>query len=143
MMPKHALNHGTTNYSVEPALSEIRDMLYAGDLTIAPHNYELIDELRNYHRDDGFKIVKQRDDLMSAMRYAVMMRRAARRDSIATAFLVRGSSSLLHSKAAPTAASASPSAHPLIPAATRILLRADEAGLRAYPAECSPRLLGL
>ena len=78
MMAKHALNHGTTNYSVEPALSEIRDMFYAGNLTIAPHNYELIDELRNYHRDDGLKIVKQRDDLIAAMRYAIMMRRSGK-----------------------------------------------------------------
>ena len=75
MMPKHALNHGTTNYAVEPGLQEIRDMFYAGSLTIAPHNYELIDELRNYHRDEDFRIVKQRDDLVSALRYAVMMRR--------------------------------------------------------------------
>ena len=50
MMPKHALNGGTTNYSVE--LQEIRDMMYDGRLTIAPHNYELSDELRNYHRDE-------------------------------------------------------------------------------------------
>lgn len=71
MMAKHALNHNTTNYNVEAALSEIRDMFYAGNLIIAPHNYELIDELRNYHRDDGLKIVKQRDDLISAMRYAI------------------------------------------------------------------------
>jgi hypothetical protein len=78
MMPKHALNHGTTNYSVEPGLQEIRDMMYDGRLTIAPHNYELIDELRNYHRDEDFRIVKQRDDLVSALRYAVMMRRSGK-----------------------------------------------------------------
>jgi len=27
-----------------------------------------------YHRDEDFRIVKQRDDLVSAFRYAVMMR---------------------------------------------------------------------
>ena len=78
MMPKHALNHGTTNYAVEPGLQEIRDMMYDGRLTIAPHNYELIDELRNYHRDEDYRIVKQRDDLVSAFRYAVMMRRSGK-----------------------------------------------------------------
>ena len=41
-----------------------------------PHNSELIEELRHYHRDENFKIVKQRDDLISAMRYAIMMRRS-------------------------------------------------------------------
>lgn len=42
--------------------------------TIAGHNHELLDEIRNYHRDEDFRIVKQRDDLVSALRYAIMMR---------------------------------------------------------------------
>ena len=49
--------------------------MFAGKLTIAGHNHELLEELRHYHRDDNFKLVKQRDDLVSAMRYAIMMRR--------------------------------------------------------------------
>jgi Terminase RNaseH-like domain len=75
MLPKHATNHGTNQYNVEPALEEIRALMYAGKLTIAPHNGELIEELRHYHRNEDFKIVKQRDDLVSALRYAIMMRR--------------------------------------------------------------------
>ncbi|MCA1474769.1 terminase family protein [Bradyrhizobium sp. NBAIM08] len=75
MMMHHAVNHGTKTNAVEPALEEIRGMMYGGKLTIAPHNGELLEELRNYHRDEDFKIVKQRDDLVSAMRYAIMMRR--------------------------------------------------------------------
>jgi hypothetical protein len=39
---------------------------------------ELIEELRHYHQDENFKIVKQRDDLVSALRYAVMMRRSGK-----------------------------------------------------------------
>jgi hypothetical protein len=31
--------------------------------------------MRHYHRNEDFKIVKQRDDLISAFRYAVMMKR--------------------------------------------------------------------
>ena len=31
--------------------------------------------VRHYHRKDDFKIVKQRDDLVSAFRYACMMKR--------------------------------------------------------------------
>ena len=31
-----------------------------------------------YHRDEDFRIVKQRDDLVSAFRYAVMMRRSGK-----------------------------------------------------------------
>jgi hypothetical protein len=38
----------------------------------------LQEELRNYHRDEDYKIVKQRDDLVSALRYAIMMRRNGR-----------------------------------------------------------------
>lgn len=76
MLTTHAVNHGTKTNAVEPALEEIRGMMYGGKLTIAPHNGELLEELRNYHRNEDFKIVKQRDDLVSAMRYAIMMRRS-------------------------------------------------------------------
>ena len=78
MMGKHATNHGTNHFNAEPALEEIREMMYAGKLTIAGHSYELLEELRNYHRDENFKIVKQRDDLVSALRYAIMMRRSGK-----------------------------------------------------------------
>ncbi|MDH2400784.1 terminase family protein [Bradyrhizobium sp. SSUT18] len=75
MMPSHAVNHGTKTNAVEPALAEIRELMFLGKLTIAIHNGELFEEMRNYHRDENFRVVKQRDDLVSAMRYAVMMRR--------------------------------------------------------------------
>jgi hypothetical protein len=68
-------NHGTKTNAVEPALSEMREMMFGGKFTIAGHNHELLDEMRNYHRDEDFKIVKQRDDLVSAVRYGIMMRR--------------------------------------------------------------------
>lgn len=74
-MATHAVNHGTKTNAVEPALEEIRGMMFGGKLTIASHNGELFEELRNYHRDEDFRIIKQRDDLVSAMRYAIMMRR--------------------------------------------------------------------
>jgi len=75
MMQGHAVNHGTKQNNIEPALEEMREAMFAGKITIASHNSELIEELRNYHRDEDFKIVKQRDDLISALRYAFMMRR--------------------------------------------------------------------
>jgi hypothetical protein len=65
----------TPTNAVEPALEEIREMMFGGKLAIAGHNTELLEEMRNYHRDEDFKIVKQRDDVVSAMRYAIMMRR--------------------------------------------------------------------
>jgi phage terminase large subunit-like protein len=78
MMASHAVNHGTKTNTVEPALEEMREMMFGGKLTIAGHNHEMIDEMRNYHRDEDFKIVKQRDDLVSALRYAIMMRRSGK-----------------------------------------------------------------
>ena len=75
MLDKWATNHGTSHFNVEPALEEIRTMMFTGKLTIAGHNHELLEEMRGYHRDDSFRLVKIRDDLVSAFRYAVMSRR--------------------------------------------------------------------
>jgi hypothetical protein len=46
-------------------------------LKIASHLVELLDEARNYHRKDG-QIIKEDDDLLSALRQAVMDIRHAR-----------------------------------------------------------------
>lgn len=75
MMSSRAVNHGTKHNNIEPALEEMRTLMYAGKLHIAAHNTELIEELRHYHRDQDYRIVKQRDDLVSALRYAIMMKR--------------------------------------------------------------------
>lgn len=75
MLGSHATNHGMNDYRIEPALAEMRELMFAGKITIGGHNTELLEELRHYRRDEDFKIVKQRDDLVSAFRYAVMMRR--------------------------------------------------------------------
>ena len=78
MMASHAVNHGAKTNNVEPALAEIRELMYTGKLTIGSHNGELLEELRHYHRDEDFKIIKQRDDLICALRYAIMMKRHGR-----------------------------------------------------------------
>ena len=78
MMPTHARNHGTDHNNVEPALEEMRELMFTGKLAIAGHNNELLEELRAYHRDDNFRLVKQRDDLVSALRYAIMMKRSGK-----------------------------------------------------------------
>jgi hypothetical protein len=56
-------------------LAEIRELMFLGKLHIERCNNELLEEMRHYHRNEDFKIVKQRDDLISAFRYAVMMKR--------------------------------------------------------------------
>src|SRR5262249_14377198 len=78
MLPSPATNHGADDYRVEPGLQEIRELMFCGKLHVAGHNTELLEEMRHYHRDDDFKVVKQRDHLIDAFRYALMMRRSAR-----------------------------------------------------------------
>ncbi|MGH6679764.1 MAG: hypothetical protein ACREDL_12740, partial [Bradyrhizobium sp.] len=75
MLPSHAVNHGTKTNAIEPALEEMRQLMFEGKLTIASQNTELLEEMRAYHRDQDFRVVKHRDDLISALRYAIMMRR--------------------------------------------------------------------
>lgn len=63
--------------SVEHGLYEINDLMGKGKFKIFRGLIELLDEFRQYHRDERGKIVKIRDDLLDAVRYAYMMRRFA------------------------------------------------------------------
>jgi phage terminase large subunit-like protein len=74
MLPKHAENKGG-GIHVEPAIEELCSYMKRGCFTIANHMSEFGEEFLNYHRDEDYKIVKLRDDLLSSMRYAFMMRR--------------------------------------------------------------------
>lgn len=61
---------------VEAGVIEMLDMMQTGRFKVFSHLKEWFDEFRLYHRQDG-KIVKERDDLLSASRYALMMKRYA------------------------------------------------------------------
>jgi hypothetical protein len=74
MMGTHAENHGG-GFHTEPAIEEMCGYMKLGKFTIASHMGDLTEEILNYHRDEDYKIVRQRDDLISAARYAFMMRR--------------------------------------------------------------------
>ena len=63
--------------SVEQGLYEIGDRMRKGTFKIFNGLHEVMDEVRQYHRDEKNKIVKVRDDLLDAIRYAYMMRRFA------------------------------------------------------------------
>lgn len=63
-------------YSVEAGVMEMLSRMQTGRLKVASHLTEWFEEFRLYHRDDG-KIVKVRDDLLSATRYGLMMLRSA------------------------------------------------------------------
>jgi hypothetical protein len=61
---------------VEAGVIGMLDLMQTGRFKVFSHLKEWFDEFRLYHRKDG-KIVKERDDLLSATRYAWMMRRFA------------------------------------------------------------------
>lgn len=77
MLPKHAENKGG-GIHVEPAIEELCSYMKRGTFAVANHMSEFGEEFLNYHRDEDFKIVKLRDDLLSSMRYAFMMRRSGK-----------------------------------------------------------------
>ena len=81
MMPEHAQyqagQYKSRPNEVETGIMDILDRMKTGRFKVARHLEDWWDEFRAYHRDDG-KIVKRKDDLMDATRYAVMSLRFAR-----------------------------------------------------------------
>lgn len=75
MLPERATFEDGGN-GVEAGVIEMLDMMQTGRFKVFSHLKEWFDEFRLYHRKDG-KIVKERDDLLSATRYALMMKRFA------------------------------------------------------------------
>lgn len=76
MCPTHAKWESGGN-SVENGIYEILDLMRKGKFKIFTGLIDLLDEFRQYHRNEKGKIVKVRDDLIDAMRYAYMMQRYA------------------------------------------------------------------
>jgi phage terminase large subunit-like protein len=75
MLPEHAqwLDGG---YGVEAGIAEMLDRMQTGRWKVFSTCSEWLEERRLYHRKDG-KIVKERDDVISASRYGLMMLRFA------------------------------------------------------------------
>lgn len=67
---------------VEAGLMEMLDRMQTGRLKVFGHLGDWFSEFLLYHRKDG-KVVKKIDDLMSATRYAVMMKRKAKTRPVA------------------------------------------------------------
>lgn len=74
--PAHGEPEGTGGNSVEAGVLEMLDRMQTGRFKVFSNLNDWFEEFRMYHRKDG-KIVKLDDDLMSATRYAYMMRRFA------------------------------------------------------------------
>lgn len=75
MLPERATFEDGGN-GVEAGVIGMLDRMQTGRLKVFRHLEEWFSEFRLYHRKDG-KIVKERDDLLSATRYAIMMLRFA------------------------------------------------------------------
>lgn len=75
MLDTHA-THPAGGYGTEAGISGMLERMQSGRLKVNRYCHEWFEEFRLYHRKDG-NIVKERDDLMSATRMAVMMIRAA------------------------------------------------------------------
>lgn len=82
LLPEHARYpdnaDGTPGTAgVEAGLFDMLDRMQTGRLKVFESLADWFEEFRLYHRDEG-KVVKERDDLMSATRYALMMLRHAK-----------------------------------------------------------------
>ena len=75
MLPEHA-TFAEGGLSVEAGVEEMRQRMVTGRWKVGAHCVDWFDEFDNYHRKDGL-IVKENDDLLSASRYGMMMRRHA------------------------------------------------------------------
>jgi phage terminase large subunit-like protein len=75
MLPVHAQFDNGSN-GLEAGLMEMLDRMQTGRLKINRNLPEILDEIRTYHRDEG-KIVNKDEDLICAIRYAMMMGRFA------------------------------------------------------------------
>lgn len=74
--PSEGEEEGTGGNGVEAGLLQMLDLMQTGRWKVFSNLVEWFEEFRMYHRKDG-KIVKLDDDLLSASRYAYMMRRFA------------------------------------------------------------------
>lgn len=75
MLPQRATFEDGTN-GLEAGVAEMLDRMQTGRLKVFAHLREWFEEFDLYHRKDGL-IVKLNDDLLSATRYAMMMKRHA------------------------------------------------------------------
>lgn len=75
MLPDRATFADGTN-GLEAGVMDMLERMQTGRLKFASHLNPLWDEFLTYHRDNG-RIVKEHDDILSAVRYGLMMLRKA------------------------------------------------------------------
>jgi hypothetical protein len=73
---------GDGGNSVEAAIMDMYERMETGRFKVFKTCRYFLEEVRTYHRDENAKLVKLRDDVISATRYAHMMLRHARTEVI-------------------------------------------------------------
>ena len=86
MLPERATFEDGTN-GVEAGVMDMLDRMQSGRWKVFSHLVDWFEEFRLYHRKDGL-IVKLQDDLMSASRYGLMMKRFFRNGKASTQFVL-------------------------------------------------------
>ena len=76
MLDEHA-THAAGGNGVEAGITEMLERMQTGRFKVFRGQEQWLEEFRYYRREDGL-IVKERDDLISSTRYAIMMRRYAK-----------------------------------------------------------------
>ena len=76
MLDEHA-THASGGIGIEAGITEMLERMQTGRLKVFRGQEQWMEEFRYYRREEGL-IVKERDDLISSTRYAIMMRRFAR-----------------------------------------------------------------
>ena len=76
MLDEHA-THAAGGFGVEAGITEMLERMQTARFKVFRGQEQWLEEFRYYRREDGL-IVKERDDLISSTRYAIMMRRFAR-----------------------------------------------------------------
>jgi phage terminase large subunit-like protein len=76
MLKEHAHYPDERGNHTEPGLIEMLEWMRTGRFKVVRTLNDWYEEKRLYHRKDG-KVVKQKDDIMAATRYAFIMRRSA------------------------------------------------------------------
>jgi phage terminase large subunit-like protein len=82
LLKVHATFENGSN-GVEAGIAEMLDRMQTGRLLVFSHLQHWFEEFNIYHRKDGL-IVKLNDDLLSATRYAIMMKRFAATQTVKT-----------------------------------------------------------
>jgi phage terminase large subunit-like protein len=82
MLPTHA-TFAKGGYDFEAGLLEMDQRFMTNRLKVSAHLAEWFEEYRFYHREDG-QVKKEKDDLLSATRIGMMMRRYAKPVALGT-----------------------------------------------------------